>query len=108
MKVSIVPIVIGAFVTVSEGMLKGLEDLEDSERVETIQTTVLLKTAKILRSVLETCSHSNSSERRRVNDKEKQLHGYFKGKSKETDNLDMIMKRETSREKLNWFYIQRK
>ena len=28
MKVSIVPIVIGAFGTVTEGLLKGLEDLE--------------------------------------------------------------------------------
>ena len=54
MKVSIVPIVIGAFGTVNEGLLKGLEDLEVSGRLETIQTTALLKTARILRRVLET------------------------------------------------------
>ena len=54
MKVSIVPIVIGAFGTVTEGLLKGLEDLEVSGRVETIQTTALLKTARLLRRVLET------------------------------------------------------
>ena len=51
---SIISIVIGAFATVSEGLLKGLEDLEVGRRVETIQTTALLKTARILRRVLET------------------------------------------------------
>ena len=38
---TIVPIVIGAFGTVTKGLLKGLEDLEIIGRVETIQTTVL-------------------------------------------------------------------
>ena len=50
----IIPIVIGAFGTVTEGLLKGLEDLEVGGRVETIQTTALLRTARILRRVLET------------------------------------------------------
>ena len=54
MKVTIIPIVIGAFSTVTKGLLKGLEDLEVGGRVETIQTTALLKTARILRRVLET------------------------------------------------------
>ena len=54
MKVTIVPIVIGALGTVTKGLLKGLEDLEVSGRVETIQTTALLRTARILRRVLET------------------------------------------------------
>ena len=54
MKVTIIPIVIGAFGTVTKGLLKGLEDLEVGGRVKTIQTTALLKTARILRSVLET------------------------------------------------------
>ena len=54
MKVKITPIVIGAFDTVTKGSLKGLEDLEVNGRVETIQTTALLKTARILRRVLET------------------------------------------------------
>ena len=62
MQVTIIPIVIGAFGTVTKGLLKGLEDLEVSGRVETIQTTTLLRTARILRRVLETCCHSNSSE----------------------------------------------
>ena len=38
---SIIPIVIGTFGTVTKGLLKGLEDLEVSGRVETIQTTAL-------------------------------------------------------------------
>ena len=54
MKVTIVPIVIGALGTVTKGLLKGLEDLEFGRRVETIQTTALLRTARILRRVLET------------------------------------------------------
>ena len=54
MKVTSIPIVIGAFGTVTKGLLKGLEDLEVGSRVETIQTTALLKTARKLRRVLET------------------------------------------------------
>ena len=54
MKVTIIPIVIGAFGTVTKGLLKGLEDLEVGGRVETIKTTALLRTARILRRVLET------------------------------------------------------
>ena len=54
MKVTIVPIVIGALGTVTKGLLKGLEDLEVGGQVETIQTTALLRTARILRQVLET------------------------------------------------------
>ena len=38
MIVTIIPIVIGAFVTVTKGLLKALEDLEVGGRVETIQT----------------------------------------------------------------------
>ena len=54
MKVTIIPIVIGAFGTVTKGSLKGLENLEVGRRVETIQTTALLRTARILKRVLET------------------------------------------------------
>ena len=63
MKVAIIPIVIGAFGKVTKGWLKGLEDLEVGGRVETIQTTALLKTARILRRVTETWGDSISSER---------------------------------------------
>ena len=61
MNVTIIPIVISAFGTVTKGLLKGLEDLEVGGRVETIQTTALLKTARILR-LEETCCLSISSE----------------------------------------------
>ena len=54
MKLTIVPIVIGAFGTVTKELLKSLENLEVGGGVETFQTTALLKTARILRSVLET------------------------------------------------------
>ena len=50
MKVTIVPIVIGALGTITKGLLKGLEDLEIGGRVETIQTTALLRMARILES----------------------------------------------------------
>ena len=53
MKGTVVPIVIGALGTITKGVLKGLEDLEFGGGVETIQTTALLRTARILRRVLE-------------------------------------------------------
>ena len=53
MKVTIVPIGIGAFGTITKGLLKGLDDLEVGGQVETIQMTALLRTARILRRVLE-------------------------------------------------------
>ena len=46
--------VIGGFSTVTKGLLKDLEDLKFGGRVETIQTTALLKTTRIPRRVLET------------------------------------------------------
>ena len=54
MKVTIVPIVIGALGTIAKGLLKGLEHLEVDGWVETIQTTAWLRTARILRWVMET------------------------------------------------------
>ena len=44
MKVMMVTIVIGALGIITKGLLKGLEDLEVGGRVETIQTTALLRT----------------------------------------------------------------
>ena len=54
MQVTIIPIEIGAIGTVTKRLLKGLEDLEVGRRVETIQTTTLLRAARILRRVLDT------------------------------------------------------
>ena len=51
MQVTIIPIVFGAFGSVTKGLLKGLEDLEFGGQVETIQTTALLRTARILSRV---------------------------------------------------------
>ena len=62
MKVTIIPIVNNALGKVTKGLVKGLEDLEVGGRVETIQTTVLLRSARILRHE-ETCCHSISSEK---------------------------------------------
>ena len=53
MKVRIIPAVIGVLVTVTKGLLKRLEDLEIRGRVETTQTTALLRLARILRRFLE-------------------------------------------------------
>ena len=47
-------IVIGAFGTVTKGLVQGLENLEIRGRVDTIQTTALLRSARILKRVLET------------------------------------------------------
>ena len=44
----------GALGTITKGLLKGLEDFEVGGRVETIHMTALLRTARILRRVLET------------------------------------------------------
>ena len=46
---SFIPIVIGAFDTVTKGLLKGLKDIEGGGRVKSIQTS-----ARIMRRVLET------------------------------------------------------
>ena len=54
MKVTIITIVVGAFGTVTKGLLKVLEDSEVGGRAETIQTTALLKTDRKPRRVLET------------------------------------------------------
>ena len=53
MKVTVIPIAIVAFGTVTKGLVRRLEDLEIRRRVETIKTTALLRSTRIL-SVLET------------------------------------------------------
>ena len=54
MKMTVIPIVIGALGTIPEGLIKGLEDLEIRGQVETIQTSASLRSARILRRVLKT------------------------------------------------------
>ena len=67
MKVMGIPIVISKLSTVTKGLVQGLEDLEIRGRMETIQTTTLLRSARILRRILETWSHSNSSRKPSAN-----------------------------------------
>ena len=54
MKVTVIPIVIGAVGTVNKGFIQGMKDLEIRGREETMQTTALLRSTRILRNVLET------------------------------------------------------
>ena len=54
MKVTLILIVIGALDTVTKGLIQGLKYLEIRGRVDTIQTTALLRSARILRKLLET------------------------------------------------------
>ena len=54
MQVKIIPFVIGAFGRVTKGLLKLTRELGNWRRVETIETKALLRTARILRRVLET------------------------------------------------------
>ena len=49
MKVTVILIVIGALVTVIKGLVQGVEDLKIRGQVETVQNTVLLRLARILR-----------------------------------------------------------
>ena len=53
MKVTLIQIVIYALGTDPKGLIQGVEDLKVSGRVEAIQTTALLESARILRSVLK-------------------------------------------------------
>ena len=49
MKVRVIPILIGAFGAGTKGLIKELEDLEIRGQVEIIQSTELLRSARILR-----------------------------------------------------------
>ena len=73
MKETILPIVIGDFGTVIKGLLNGLGDLQVWGWVETIQLIALLRTARILKCVLETWGPSGSSERPSAKTDEKNL-----------------------------------
>ena len=54
MKVMIITILIGALGTVIKGLIQGLEGMEITGWVETVQITALLKSAIILKKDLET------------------------------------------------------
>ena len=54
MKVTVIPILTSARGTVFKGLERGQEKLEIGEQIETIQTTVLLRAARILRREMNT------------------------------------------------------
>ena len=96
MKVMIVPIVIGALGTITKGLLKGQEDLEVGGWVETIQTTALLRMARILRQVLETeetCCHSNSREKPSANTDVKNSKGVNNNNNNNNNNCTLCGER---------------
>ena len=70
MQVTSIPIVISAYGTVTKGLLKGLENLEVGERVETIKLLYYWERPEYWEEswrLEETCYHSNSSERPSAN-----------------------------------------
>ena len=54
MKGTVIPVVIGSFGTIPQGLEKGLKNLEIKGQVETILITALLWLARILRKILGT------------------------------------------------------
>ena len=54
MKVAVMPIIIVALGTIFKALVKRLEELEITGQVDTNQITALLRSARILRRVLET------------------------------------------------------
>ena len=66
MKVTIVPVVNGAFGTITKGLLNGFEDLEVGGQVETIQNDSITENGQKTEeswTLEETCNHSNSSKK---------------------------------------------
>ena len=60
MKVTVIPVVVGALETIPKGLVKGLEDSEVRGLVENIQTTALLKSG-ILGTVMISCPFPEQS-----------------------------------------------
>ena len=54
MKVTVVPIVIGVFRTVTKDVVRGREELGIVGQAKTTQTTALLRSVSILRRFMET------------------------------------------------------
>ena len=66
MRMTVIPIAVGALGMIPKGVEKSLKEMENGGRIKTIQTTVLLRSARILRRVWrheEVCCHQDSSER---------------------------------------------
>ena len=54
MKVTVIPILIGALSRIPKGLVKGIEEFEIRGGAETIQTTTLPRSGRIPRKVPET------------------------------------------------------
>ena len=67
MKVTAIPIAMFTLGTNTKGMVSRLEELEISGKAETIQTTALFRSARILRRPEETYCHTHFSERPSAN-----------------------------------------
>ena len=50
MKATVIPIVFGVLETIPKRLVKGLEDTEIRGQVETIQTTALLRSVRLMKS----------------------------------------------------------
>ena len=91
MKVTIIPIVIGAFGTVTKGLLKGLEDLEVGGRVETYPNNSIIEDGQNTekspeKRLEETCCRSNFSERPSANADVKNSKGVNNNNNNDNDN----------------------
>ncbi len=62
MKATVIPIVLGAVGTARKGTKKRLEEVEIRRRIDTIQTIVLFKSARILENVQERLAVTQTSE----------------------------------------------
>ena len=59
----VMPTVIGTLGTISKDLVRELEELEIRGLIKILPTTASLRSDRILRRVLETCCHLDSSER---------------------------------------------
>ena len=57
-KMTVTPMILGILGTVPKGLEKRLVELEIRERMKMMEMRALLRSARILRRVLETCCHS--------------------------------------------------
>ena len=75
MKLTEIPLVIGALKTIPKSMEKELKDLKIRGQKVNIQTTASLTSARIQRRILEICCQSNSNNRLSANAGEKNSQG---------------------------------
>ena len=66
MRVTVISIIVNGFLSVHKRLERGFEQLEIRGRIETLQTTVLLKSDRLSEESMrpeDTCCHLDSSER---------------------------------------------